>query len=168
MVSDNLDPIVRATWISTRSRNRTSTISRSPGIPRGRRFNLIVVDDVVYVYGRNGSLIALNASTGKEIWIHEGLNGMASRGINYWQAEDGKERRLLFSINSFLQAVDARTGLSIPTFGVDGIVDLRAELLRGDKMGWNNNSAGKVWRNLLILGSTTGEAFISPPGDIRA
>ena len=131
-------------------------------------FNPIVVDDVVYVYGRNGSLIALNASTGKEIWIHEGLNGMTSRGINYWQSEDGKERRLLFSINSFLQAVDARTGLSIPTFGVDGIVDLRAELLRGDKMGWNNNSAGKVWRNLLILGSTTGEAFISPPGDIRA
>ena len=131
-------------------------------------FNPIVVDDVVYVYGRNGSLIALNASTGKEIWIHEGLNGMTSRGINYWQSEDGKERRLLFSINNFLQAVDARTGLSIPTFGVDGIVDLRAELLRGDKMGWNNNSAGKVWRNLLILGSTTGEAFISPPGDIRA
>jgi quinoprotein glucose dehydrogenase len=93
---------------------------------------------------------------------------MTSRGINYWQSEDGKERRLLFSINNFLQAVDARTGLSIPTFGVDGIVDLRAELLRGDKMGWNNNSAGKVWRNLLILGSTTGEAFISPPGDIRA
>ena len=35
-------------------------------------------------------------------------------------------------------------------------------------MGWNNNSPGKVWKNLLILGSTTGEAFISPPGDIRA
>ena len=25
--------------------------------------------------GRNGSLIALDASTGKEIWIHEGLTG---------------------------------------------------------------------------------------------
>jgi quinoprotein glucose dehydrogenase len=131
-------------------------------------FNPIVVDDVVYVYGRNGSLIALDASTGKEIWIHEGLNGITGRGINYWQNEDGKERRLLFSIDNFLQAVDARTGLSIPTFGMDGSVDLRADLLRGDKMGWNNNSPGKVWKNLLILGSTTGEAFISPPGDIRA
>lgn len=131
-------------------------------------FNPIVVDDVVYVSGRNGSLIALDASTGKEIWIHEGLNGMTGRGINYWQNEDGKERRLLFSIDNFLQAIDARTGLSIPTFGIDGAVDLRAELLRGEKMGWNNNSPGKVWKNLLILGSTTGEAFISPPGDIRA
>ena len=54
-------------------------------------FNPIVVDDTVYVYGRNGSLIALDASTGKEIWIHEGLNGMTSRGINYWQSDDGKD-----------------------------------------------------------------------------
>ena len=131
-------------------------------------FNPIVVDDVVYVMGRNASLVALDASTGKEIWIHEGLNGMTSRGINYWQSDDGRERRLLFSINSFLQAIDARTGHSIPTFGIDGTVDLRADLPRGEKMGWNNNSPGKVWKNLLILGSTTGEAFISPPGDIRA
>ncbi len=131
-------------------------------------FNPVVVDDVMYVSGRNGSLIALDASTGKEIWIHEGLNGLPSRGINYWQSEDGKQKRLLFWINSFLQAIDARTGQSIPTFGVDGIVDLRAGLARGEKMGWSNNSPGKVWKNLLIVGSTTGEAFISPPGDIRA
>jgi quinoprotein glucose dehydrogenase len=131
-------------------------------------FNPVVVDDVMYMYGRNGSLIALDASTGKEIWIHEGLNGLPSRGINYWQSEDGKQKRLLFWINSFLQAIDARTGESIPTFGVDGIVDLRAGLARGEKMGWSNNSPGKVWKNLLIVGSTTGEAFISPPGDIRA
>src|SRR4026208_2124465 len=55
-------------------------------------FNPIVVNDTVYVSGRNGALIALEASTGREIWIHEGLNGMTSRGINYWQSEDGKER----------------------------------------------------------------------------
>jgi quinoprotein glucose dehydrogenase len=131
-------------------------------------FNPVVVDNVMYVSGRNGSLIALDATDGKEIWIHEGLNGMPSRGINYWQSENGKEKRLLFWINSFLQAIDATTGKTIPTFGIDGIVDLRAELLRGEKMGWNSNSPGKVWKNLLILGSTPGEAFMSPPGDIRA
>jgi len=131
-------------------------------------FNPIVVDDVIYTAGRNGSLIALDATTGKEIWIHEGLNGMTSRGVNYWQSDDGKDRRLFFSINSFLQAIDARTGRSIMTFGTNGVVDLRVGLPRGERMGWNNGSAGKVWRNLLILGSTPGEAFMSPPGDIRA
>ena len=62
-------------------------------------FNPIVVEDVMYAAGRNGSLIALDATTGREIWIHEGLTGMNARGINYWQSPDGKDRRLLFSIN---------------------------------------------------------------------
>src|SRR6266508_6541248 len=70
-------------------------------------FNPIVVDDVVYVAGRNNSLIALDATTGKEIWIHEGLAGMTSRGINYWQSGDGKDRRLVFAIDGYLQAIDA-------------------------------------------------------------
>jgi quinoprotein glucose dehydrogenase len=131
-------------------------------------FNPVVVDDVMYMGGRNGSLIALDPSTGKEIWIHEGLTGHTGRGVNYWQSEDGKDRRLIFWINSFLQEIDARTGKSIMTFGKNGIVDLRVDLPRGERMGWSNNSPGKIWKNLLIVGSTPGEAFMSPPGDIRA
>lgn len=70
-------------------------------------FNPVVVDDVMYTAGRDGSaLIALDASTGKEIWIHDGLPGLSSRGINYWESEDGQDRRLLFSIRSYLQAID--------------------------------------------------------------
>jgi quinoprotein glucose dehydrogenase len=51
-------------------------------------FNPLVVDDVMYVMGRNSSLIALEAATGKEIWIHENLRGIARRGVNYWEAAD--------------------------------------------------------------------------------
>ncbi|MCC7010659.1 MAG: PQQ-binding-like beta-propeller repeat protein [Acidobacteria bacterium] len=133
-------------------------------------FNPVAVDDVIYTYGRGSSLIALDATTGKEIWIHEGLPGINARGINYWQSSDGKDKRLLFSVNSFLQAIDAKTGKSILTFGNNGIVDLREGLLRAEGTGINvqSGSPGKVWRNLLILGSAPGEGFISPPGDIRA
>ena len=133
-------------------------------------FNPIVVEDVMYTYGRNNSLIALDATTGKEIWIHEGLAGINARGINYWQSADGKDKRLLFSISSFLQAIDARTGKSILTFGNNGIVDLRVGLARAEGTGVvvQSGSPGKVWKNLLILGSAPGEGFISPPGDIRA
>ena len=53
-----------------------------------------------------------------------------SRGINYWQSADGKDKRLLFSINSYLQAIDATTGKSILTFGENGTVDLRIGLAR--------------------------------------
>src|SRR6185503_10322167 len=94
--------------------------------------NPIAAEDMVFVLGRNSSLIALDATTGKEIWIHEGLAGINARGINYWQSEDGKDKRLLFSINSFLQAIDAKTGKSIPNFGIDGVVDLRTGLARAE------------------------------------
>ncbi len=133
-------------------------------------FNPIVVDNVMYLLGRNSSLIAVDATSGKEMWIHEGLAGITSRGVNYWQSEDGKDRRLIFAINSYLQAIDAQTGKSIMTFGKDGIVDLRKGLPRADTYAGRiqSNSPGKVWKNLLILGSAPGEAFVNPPGDIRA
>ena len=96
-------------------------------------FSPVVADGVLYGLGRNSaSLVALDAATGKEIWVHEGLNGIVSKGINYWQSDDGKDRRLLFSVNSFLQAIDARTGKSIMTFGKNGIVDLRVGLRRAE------------------------------------
>ncbi len=133
-------------------------------------FNPIVVDDVMYLLGRGSSLIALDAATGKELWIHEGLTGITSRGVNYWESDDGKDRRLLFSINSFLQEIDARTGKSILTFGENGIVDMRHGLARAEQYAGRiqSNSPGKIWRNLIILGSAPGEAFVNPPGDIRA
>src|SRR5919109_5624754 len=56
-------------------------------------FNPIVVHGVIYGKGRNSSLIALDAVTGKEIWIHEGLEGITRRGVNYWESKDGKDRR---------------------------------------------------------------------------
>jgi quinoprotein glucose dehydrogenase len=134
-------------------------------------FSPVVVDGVLYGLGRNSSaLVALDATTGKEIWVHDGLNGIVSKGINFWQSEDGKDRRLLFSVNSFLQAIDARTGKSIMTFGKNGVVDLRAGLRRAEGTGVSaqQNSPGRIWRNTLILGGSSGEAFITPPGDIRA
>src|SRR5262245_37216201 len=130
-------------------------------------FNPIVVDDVMYVSGRNNSLIALDASTGKEIWIHENLQNLSARGVNYWQSADGKDKRIVFNLGVFLQEIDARTGKSILTFGNKGYVDLR-EGLRNAEYGFRVPNPGKVFGNLIILGSATGEAWVSPPGDIRA
>src|SRR5918996_1337892 len=93
-------------------------------------FSPVVVDNVMYVLARNNSLVALEASTGKEIWIHEDLGGIAPRGVNYWESKDHSDRRLLFQRNSYLQAIDARTGKSILTFGADGVVNLREGLER--------------------------------------
>jgi quinoprotein glucose dehydrogenase len=132
-------------------------------------FNPVIVDDVMYTNARGG-LVALDATTGKELWIHEGL-GQLGRGINFWRSEDGKDKRLIFWINGFMQEIDATTGKSILTFGIDGAVNMRDGIPRAEGTGnggVTSRSPGKVWKNLIIVGSATGEGWISPPGDIRA
>ena len=140
------------------------------GDNRSYVFNPIVVDNVMYVQARNSSLVALDAATGKEVWIHENLPGLATRGISYWESNDRKDRRLIFAINNFLQQIDARTGKSILTFGKNGLVDLRQGLGRDPKTitRIQPESPGRVFENLIMVGSSVGEAYLSAPGDIRA
>ena len=88
-------------------------------------FSPVVVDRVMFVVAKNSSLVALDAATGAELWIHANLNGIAPRGINYWESADRSDRRLIFQRNNYLEAIDAATGQSILTFGVDGAVNLR-------------------------------------------
>ena len=133
-------------------------------------FNPIVAHGTIYTRGRNNALVALDAATGKEIWIHEGLQGMTARGMNYWESRDGSDRRLIFSVNDYLQELDAKTGRSIVTFGNDGVVDLREGLGRDPKAiaRVQSGTPGKVFENLILLGSAPGEGYFSPPGDLRA
>jgi quinoprotein glucose dehydrogenase len=133
-------------------------------------FNPLVVDNVMYVMARNNSIVALDATTGREIWVHDQLRGIARRGINYWESPDRKDRRLLFQMNNFLQAIDARTGQSILTFGKDGLVDLREGLGRDPATigRIQSNTPGRIFENLILLGSAPGESYLSAPGHLRA
>jgi quinoprotein glucose dehydrogenase len=132
--------------------------------------NPIVVDGMMYVMAKNNSLVALDAATGREIWIHANLRGLTRRGINYWESADRKDRRLLFSLNNYLQAIDARTGQSILSFGKDGLVDLREGLGRDPKtLGRVQSSTpGRIFENLIMVGSSPGESYVSAPGHLRA
>ncbi|HET7696590.1 MAG TPA: PQQ-binding-like beta-propeller repeat protein, partial [Vicinamibacterales bacterium] len=131
----------------------------------------IVVRGVIYGRGRNGSLVALDAATGTERWVRESMTGMTSRGMHYWESADGRDQRLIFAMNSLLQEIDARTGKSVMSFGTNGVVDLRAGLDGRDPESIGNIQStipGEVFENLVIVGSATGEGYMSPPGDIRA
>ena len=65
--------------------------------------------------------------------------------------------------------IDARTGLSIPTFGVDGIVDLRAELPSRRQDGLEQQQCGQsLAESVDPRVHRPAKPFISPPGDIRA
>jgi glucose dehydrogenase len=133
-------------------------------------FNPIVVDDVMYVLARNNAIVALDATTGKELWGHENQRGrITTRGMNYWESKDRSERRLLYSNENRLQAIDARTGASITSFGVSGSVDLREGLGREPAdISVQSSTPGRVFEDLIILGSATNQDYDSAPGDVRA
>jgi len=136
-------------------------------------FNPLVVDRTMYVLARNNSIVALDASTGRELWAHSTeakTQLVTNRGINYWESSEHSERRLLFAVDNFLQAIDARTGQPIMNFGVNGRVDLREGLGRDPESLKlvQSTTPGRVFENLLILGSATNEEYESGPGDIRA
>ena len=63
-----------------------------------------------------------------------------------------------------------KTGEPITSFGDQGKVDLRVGLDRepATVTEVQSGTPGRVFENLLILGSAPGEAYGSPPGDIRA
>ena len=133
-------------------------------------FNPIIVDGVMYAEGPYNSLVALDATTGKELWRHENSSAMTSRGVNYWENKDRTDRRLIFAVDSNLQEVDAHTGKPITNFGDNGLVDLRVGLGRDPKsiLRIQSGTPGRIYGDLIILGSATGEDYGSPPGDIRA
>ncbi len=140
------------------------------GDERSYQFNPVIAHGVMYVLAKENSLVALDLDTGREIWIHAHLNGIQRRGISYWESDDGSDRRLLFTLNNTLQAIDARTGKSILSFGDNGMVDLRQNLLRDPATIHRATSStpGRVFENLIILGSSPGEGYFSGPGHVRA
>jgi quinoprotein glucose dehydrogenase len=140
------------------------------GDDRQYQFNPVIVDGVMYVLAKNSSLVAIDVATRKELWIHANLRGITNRGINFWKSRDGKEKRILFAMEDLLQAIDARTGKSIVSFGTNGAVDLREGLGRDPATIRRvmSSTPGRVFENLLILGSAPGEGYFSPPGHIRA
>ncbi|HUB33275.1 MAG TPA: PQQ-binding-like beta-propeller repeat protein [Bryobacteraceae bacterium] len=143
-------------------------------------FAPIVVDNTMYGAAHNGSLVAMDATNGKELWVYHfppsatgrrgGAGGLSAyRGLNYWESKDRSDRRILVQVDGFLQAIDAKTGKLVQTFGDRGRVDLKTGMTRPSvESSMASKSPGQVFENLLILGSTTGEAYGSPPADIRA
>ena len=130
-------------------------------------FNPLTSNGMLYVLAKSGSLVALDAATGKEIWTYPGSAGIiTSHGVNYWESADHKQSRLIFTQNLILKAVDAKTGKPIPGFATD----LREGLGRDPKTVAvvQSFAPGKVFKDLVIIGSATNQEYDSAPGDIRA
>ncbi len=137
----------------------------------GSVFSPVFAHDLLYGYGRsNSAIIAIDATTGKEVWVHDGITNIQNKGMNYWESEDGTDRRLIFVMDSFIEEINATTGKLIRNFGIDGAVDMRKGLARaeGTSARAMPASPGRIWKNTIVYGGQSGEQILTPPGDIRA
>lgn len=131
--------------------------------------NPLIIDGTMYATTPQLKLAAVDAATGRELWRYTPAeaNGV-NRGLSYWT--DGADRRILFGSSHWLQAVDARTGRLIDSFGDHGRVDLDNGLDRDVRgLAIQMNTPGAIYRNLIIVGMRLGEGPApAGPGHIRA
>src|ERR1043166_3354351 len=101
----------------------------------------LVVNGKLYTTaGTRRSVISLDAATGELLWVHrypEGVRGanaprqLSGRGLAYWTDGRGDERILYVTPGYRLIALNAKTGQPIPSFGKDGVVDLKVGVVYG-------------------------------------
>ncbi len=142
----------------------------------------LMVNGVLYFTTPAGSAIAIDAETGKEIWVFDPFSDesgtrrhMPSRGVAYWKESTSGEHnfnaRIFYAtVDGRLLALDAQNGKPSPSFGNSGAVDLR----QGVADNWPKGriemtSPPAIYKDLVITGSQLQE-FPSkgPSGAIRA
>ena len=133
----------------------------------------LMVHGVLYTTaGTRRAAIALDAATGELLWVHgehEGARGAAAprqlsgRGLAYWS--DGKEERIFYITPGYrLVCLNAKTGEPVPTFGENGIVDLK---LNDDQTIFPDLTTGEIGlhatpivaKDTVIVGAAFREGF---------
>src|ERR1700686_3241594 len=125
----------------------------------------LMVKGVLYTTaGTRRAVVALDAAAGELLWVHsehEGERGnnaprqLSGHGVAYWT--DGKEERILYVTPGYrLVALDAQTGVPVPSFGKNGVVDLKQDddqeidLVTGEV---GLHSTPIVAKNVVIVGA---------------
>jgi quinoprotein glucose dehydrogenase len=139
--------------------------------------NPLVIDGILYGTSPKLRLFALDAATGRELWVFNPFDSLKgdrgffimnnSRGLAYWT--DDKEKRLFYSAGSHLYCIDAATGKPISSFGTQGKIDLHDGLDRDvAHLFVTATSPGIVYKDLIIMGTRVDEGPAAAPGHIRA
>ena len=165
---------------------------RTGETPKGDHHGHVVtplyVSGLLYGCTQSSRLFALDAETGKEIWIFDPKAGESvfprCRGVGYHEtpataatepagtpAMPACTRRIIATtVDARLVAVDALTGLACAGFGEDGIVNLRVGMGETRPEFYFPTAAPTVTRNLVIVGGLVwdNQELGEPSGVVRA
>ncbi len=149
----------------------------------------LMIGDVLYFATPTGQAIAIDAETGKQLWIFDPFREVGvdrlpvpvpNRGVAYWEGKspvtcDGRKSNVdsqIFYItpDARLFALNPATGKPCNGFGVGGAIDLREGVAsKWPKLKYDVTSPPVIYKDLIITGSEVQE-FPSkgPSGAVRA
>jgi quinoprotein glucose dehydrogenase len=136
----------------------------------------LMVNGVVYATGgTRRDVVALDAKTGELLWVHtmrEGLRAaiaprqLSGRGLAFWSDGKGDDRVIYVTTGYRLMELNARNGQVIPTFGKDGLIDLKVGMTTGtgQQIDLEKGEAGlhatpTVVNDVVIIGSAFKEGM---------
>jgi len=140
----------------------------------------LMVDDRVYLCSPTGKLFALDADSGRQIWMRDpqakigNAQMLNCRGVSYHAdvAASGAcaARILSMTVDGRLLATDALDGRACADFGIDGTVDLNRGLGKTDPLRSYTSSPPAIVGDTAILGSYVRDNYSKddPPGVVRA
>jgi quinoprotein glucose dehydrogenase len=127
----------------------------------------IVVNNVMYAQaGTRRTVVALDPASGEMLWMFrmdEGKRGAAAprqgsgRGLAYWTDGKGDERIVTVTPGYHMVQLNAKTGVPVPSFGKNGVVDLKTEIdqpgidLETADIGLNSPPA--LGNNVIVVGA---------------
>src|SRR5918996_1655368 len=145
----------------------------------------IVVDNMMYISTPLGKVMALEPSTGREIWRFDarvnpkgGYGDFANRGVSTWvdttlkPGAPCRRRVYVATVDARLISLDGGSGYPCVTFGVEGTIGLREGLriLPAFPSAYQVTSPPVVVNDLVITGSSIADNSRPAPasGEVRA
>ncbi len=141
----------------------------------------LMVSGMLYTSTSLSQVAAIDAATGETRWVFDpkiyenGLGmpanlGWTHRGLAYWGNGDD-ERLVILTAFAQMIALDAKTGKPVPTFGLDGRLDLAQGLRRSvEREYYTMTSPPVIVRGVIVVGSSIFDWWGKrplPPGDVR-
>lgn len=142
------------------------------GVPYDNKNTPLMVGGFLYHCTAGNTLVAVNATTGKEVWRHDSRTkpgggedldsapistARTCRGVGYHQAAPDdtsqcRTRILMGTTDARLVAVDAQTGRRCTEFGFDGAINLRSGLGPHDEVQYYVTSPPLIAGDIAVVG----------------
>ena len=120
--------------------------------------------------GTRRSVVSLDGRTGELNWAHSLREGtraavsprqLSGRGVSYWTDGKGDERVVYVTTGYQLVELNAKTGAMIPTFGKNGVLDLKLGVYKGvnEQIDLDNGEIGihstpAIVGDIVMVGSS--------------